>query len=541
VSRELAAPSAIARPLERIRDALPPWIVVSAALILLTLLVLAPDDALDGRAGAVKLSFHLGLSGTFANDEQGPLLLLILVVSVIATAAVPATHRPLVHLAAGVLAVGLLLGPVPLAGLIVVNVATYLWLELRRPGWVHGLGVLIAVVLWLVGEPRALVAGTLCLAAIPGERLFAGRPTARRYLSLLVVHAIPLGLFVVAMGDMLDVNSSFRAPLWVILAGWQWWRLVLYRADRLGDDWREEISFLRFCWTLMGLGFFVHMNMYYYIGKGHRYIEKRTRPDRHGDTMRRGAWLMLWAVVLLTLYGWVEGWAEDLANVLDVSSLSGYDLLGDSVRAGVSITRADVLFVGLRSLLVAFFFFAGLSHLKVSIWRLHGYDLEPHFRFPFLSTNLVTLWSRWFYYYREFLIRAFYWPTFFTFFRNSPRLRVCFATFVAAGLGNQIAHLVIYLLIGQSSDMDIERLLSYTPYYVLLGGSIAATQFYLLMRGRRRRKPWTRGPAMLVDVASVAAVFLHLSIIRVFTHTWTTGDWMATPLRMIRALIVGEA
>jgi hypothetical protein len=42
-------------------------------------------------------------------------------------------------------------------------------------------------------------------------------------------------------------------------------------------------------------------------------------------------------------------------------------------------------------------------------------------------------------------------------------------------------------------------------------------------------------------VASVAAVFLYLSVIRVFTHTWTHGDGLATSLRMIRALIVGEA
>jgi D-alanyl-lipoteichoic acid acyltransferase DltB (MBOAT superfamily) len=64
------------------------------------------------------------------------------------------------------------------------------------------------------------------------------------------------------------------------------------------------------------------------------------------------------------------------------------------------------------------FSWGGVMHFKVGLWRVCGYKIDPYFNFPWLSTNLVALWSRFTFHYREFLVRAFYYPVFFRFFKK---------------------------------------------------------------------------------------------------------------------------
>ena len=133
-----------------------------------------------------------------------------------------------------------------------------------------------------------------------------------------------------------------------------------------------------------------------------------------------------------------------------------------------------------------------------------------------MSTNLVEMWKRYSYYYREFLVRAFYYPIFLRFFKKRKKLRVFAATMAAAGFGNLIYHLV-YPALAHGATVEIvgARAMS-LPYYLILGTAIALTQVYLLSRGRRRRRPWQWGPRLGLDVLAVIGTVGFIILLRPF-------------------------
>ncbi len=91
--------------------------------------------------------------------------------------------------------------------------------------------------------------------------------------------------------------------------------------------------------------------------------------------------------------------------------------------------------------------------------------MDPYINRPWLSTNLATFWSRFTFHYREFLVRAFYYPVFFRFFKKHRNLRVLVATMTAAAFGNLIWGHVTERLFYRG--MELKHM-----YYVLETGPI---------------------------------------------------------------------
>ena len=95
-----------------------------------------------------------------------------------------------------------------------------------------------------------------------------------------------------------------------------------------------------------------------------------------------------------------------------------YDDLVEAMRLGHSPTVASVWATLVYEFLNFYMLWSAVAHLKVGLWRLFGYDIEPYFQKPFLATNLLELWKRYSYYYKEFLVQTFYWPVFLRFFKS---------------------------------------------------------------------------------------------------------------------------
>ena len=68
--------------------------------------------------------------------------------------------------------------------------------------------------------------------------------------------------------------------------------------------------------------------------------------------------------------------------------------------------------------------------------RLAGFRLLRNTYRPLESTTLAEFWNRYYFYYKELLVDHFFYPTFVRCFRGHRRLRMFFATFVAACVGN---------------------------------------------------------------------------------------------------------
>ena len=162
--------------------------------------------------------------------------------------------------------------------------------------------------------------------------------------------------------------------------------------------------------------------------------------------------------------------------------------------------------------------------------------MERYFQRPYLSTNLVELWKRYSFHYREFLVQAFYYPVFLRYFRRWPRLRVFAATFAAAGLGNLVYHVMFAALAYETTPEIFVSRMATLPYYVLLGTGIAATQVFLVARGRRRRRPWTRGWRLGLDLLAVAATFAFFVWIRPFHHL-PKDDSLEASFRLVLAAL----
>jgi hypothetical protein len=74
--------------------------------------------------------------------------------------------------------------------------------------------------------------------------------------------------------------------------------------------------------------------------------------------------------------------------------------------------------------------------------RLAGFRLLRNTYRPLESTTLAEFWNRYYFYYKELLVDHFFYPTFVRCFRGHRRLRMFFATFAAACVGNLLFHFI---------------------------------------------------------------------------------------------------
>lgn len=78
----------------------------------------------------------------------------------------------------------------------------------------------------------------------------------------------------------------------------------------------------------------------------------------------------------------------------------------------------------------------------VAAARLAGFRLLRNTYRPLESRTLAEFWNRYYFYYKELLVDHFFYPTFVSCFRGYRRLRMFFATFVAACVGNLLFHFI---------------------------------------------------------------------------------------------------
>lgn len=80
------------------------------------------------------------------------------------------------------------------------------------------------------------------------------------------------------------------------------------------------------------------------------------------------------------------------------------------------------------------------GHFIVAVIRMIGYRVPRNTRNPLASRTLAEFWNRYFFYFKELLVDFFFYPTFVRYFKKIPKLRIAFATFCAACLGNFLYH-----------------------------------------------------------------------------------------------------
>jgi hypothetical protein len=316
---------------------------------------------------------------------------------------------------------------------------------------------------WAVAATAAwLACAGMVLALVRQRRI---RPVAHRPLaSLLTVTAL-----LCALASIPWLAAAWRVALWsllIVFAAFFWFLAyaLVEQRSRAPAPLPLQMGILHPFWGSSATPF----------GKGAAFLRKHQARD-DGElavTQLKALKLLVWAL-LLALALWV---LEELITVR-----LGVPTPGELFTAHV---RGQRLPVALMWASMAWATFGGTlalaiwGHEIVAVARLAGFRLPRNTWRPLQSRSLAEFWNRYYYYFKELLVEFFFMPTFLRTFRRSPRLRVFFATFMAAGVGNAIYHFI----------RDIERVAlwglgptlgdftSYLLYCLLLALGIGISQ-----------------------------------------------------------------
>ena len=210
------------------------------------------------------------------------------------------------------------------------------------------------------------------------------------------------------------------------------------------------------------------------FGKGAGYLRKTLfkTPDELAVSQLKAVKLLLWAYVLYGLRAALTWLFMDELGMPYVDEAVGAYLKGEAYPLIVG-WGALVLSTTRYGLLVAYW-----AHTFVGLARLAGYRLPRGSWRPLESRTLMEYFNRFHYYFKELLVDLFFIPTFFTAFRKHPRLRMFFATFMAAGVGNAMWHFIrdFYLFSTVGVWASVEGFTSYLFYCVVLASALGLSQ-----------------------------------------------------------------
>jgi hypothetical protein len=253
------------------------------------------------------------------------------------------------------------------------------------------------------------------------------------------------------------------------------------------------------------------------IGKGMGYLRKVEARTPHdlAVTQIKGVRLMAWC---LTLYVLQAGMTQAFHETLAIPHL-------DDVMTRFNAGLPYPITLRWASLMLGYFeaviSLSILGHSYVAVARMAGFRLLRNTYRPFEATTLAEFWNRYYYYFKELLVEFFFMPTFLRYFKTRPKLRVAFATFMAAGVGNWLFHFIrdIAAVAEVGWQSYLAGFSTYAFYCLVLSAGIAASH----LRKRAPREGLLRGK--VIPVFCVGAFFCLLQVFNVFNDSAWDSAW----------------
>ncbi|MEO5348222.1 MAG: hypothetical protein H7836_01040 [Magnetococcus sp. YQC-3] len=163
---------------------------------------------------------------------------------------------------------------------------------------------------------------------------------------------------------------------------------------------------------------------------------------------------------------------------------------------------------------------AAVGHVIIGCLRLCGFNLFRNTYKPLLATSLSEFWNRYYYYFKELLVDFFFFPTYLSYFRKHPKLRIFAATMSSACLGNLYYHALQNFddFVARGEAVSFSEFGSYTFYAFVLAIGI----YVSILREQRQRGTALveRSPsaAFLLTLRKIAGVWLFFSLLRIWDH-----------------------
>ena len=259
------------------------------------------------------------------------------------------------------------------------------------------------------------------------QRANSGTKPAKRPILTLIL--IWFGLFAVSLATPTDTVAS--SILWTLTGVFvsSIWFLAYAAADQKTKDTTAtaaRASLMRAFWGGSATP----------IGKSFGYLNKFDAKDEIelAATRLKALKLVVWALWLTGLWVAFEWLLRDQLGLPELNAA----ILAHAYGVGFSGVQnwASLLSNYFLDLIIISIW----GHFIVAIVRMCGYRIPRNTVNPLASRTLAEFWNRYFFYFKELLVDFFFYPTFVRWFKKSPKLRIAFATFCAAGVGNFLYH-----------------------------------------------------------------------------------------------------
>ncbi len=278
---------------------------------------------------------------------------------------------------------------------------------------------LIAIV---VGSFLAIAFGVLsAMKNAPGS-LIARRPVMTLILGWFA-------LFAAAMSS--SPGTSLHAYLWILtgVSISSLWYFAYAAAGLRSKDTSPvavRASFMRPFWSGSATP----------IGKSFGYLNKFDAADDEALAVTRlkALKLAVWALILTGVVQIVDYGLYQSGQLVSLQTAILAHARDESV--GILGNWAAVVVNYFDDLLII----AVWGHFIVATIRMCGWRIPRNTANPLASRTLAEFWNRYFFYFKELLVDFFFYPAFLRFFKKNTKLRIAFATFCAAGLGNFLYH-----------------------------------------------------------------------------------------------------
>lgn len=172
------------------------------------------------------------------------------------------------------------------------------------------------------------------------------------------------------------------------------------------------------------------------IGKNFGYLNKfdAKNDDELAATRLKALKLIVWTAVLVVLSTAVQWVVHDLFMFPRLQTAIVEHADNQSFGGFANwVSLLSNYFIDLMIIAI-------WGHAIVATVRMLGYRIPRNTRNPLAARTLADFWNRYFYYFKELLVDFFFYPAFVRYFKKNTKLRIAFATFCAAGLGNFLYH-----------------------------------------------------------------------------------------------------
>ena len=266
-------------------------------------------------------------------------------------------------------------------------------------------------------------------------------------------------------------EGHFYAPIWISLCylGSTFFFLgyiLLDHRTKSRPSLQLEAGFMRPFWS----GFPTPMKGPAYFSK----FEAKTN-EQLAITRLKSVKLIVWSLILYLV--WEFGFNQFIYDGLGIPRL---------LPLIIASTQGESVSLGMRWLAVGINFFALVLqmaiaiHAVVAIIRMAGFAIPRGMIRPLESRTIAEFWGKYLFYFKEILVDFFFYPAFRRYFKKHPRLRMAFATFAAAFVGNILFDFIYStpLLALQGVQTTLDHFIPYTVYAAVLTiGIIVSQQF----------------------------------------------------------------